>query len=254
MARKRLFLPDNPSPWTLESLHSLDDADTLHHLLTVQRLKLTDTLACVDAQNQQVFHAEIEAIDKKSIVLKNAQAVDVPNTTPALKVTLYASLLKEHAWDVVLQKACELGVYAIQPVLSDFTVIKGGHGSNKQERWQRIVKDAALQCESLYIPHVYAPLAFQDALEQTPSTSFALVERHDGSVKSLSHAMQGMNPQSQVGFWVGAEGGWSPAEKAALMSHPQIIPCHLGNRILRAETASVAGLTLLLHGGSHESD
>jgi 16S rRNA (uracil1498-N3)-methyltransferase len=254
MARKRLFLPDNPSPWTLESLHSLDDADTLHHLLTVQRLKPTDTLACVDAQNQQVFHAKIEAIHKKSIVLKNVQVVEVPDTTPALKVTLYASLLKEQAWDVLLQKACELGVYAIQPILSDFTVIKGGHGSNKQERWQRIVKDAALQCESLYIPHVYAPLAFQNALEQTPSASFALVERHDKSVKPLSHAVQGVNPQSQVGLWVGAEGGWSPAEKEALTAHPQIKPCHLGNRILRAETASLVGLTLLLHGGDYESD
>jgi hypothetical protein len=48
MARKRLFLPNNPSPWTLESLHSLDDADTLHHLLTVQRLKLNETLIGVD--------------------------------------------------------------------------------------------------------------------------------------------------------------------------------------------------------------
>jgi 16S rRNA (uracil1498-N3)-methyltransferase len=254
MARKRLFLPETPIPWTLESLHALDEADTLHHLITVQRLKPTDTLACVDAQHQQVFHAEIEAIDKKSIRLKNVQIVEVPDTTPALKVTLYASLLKEQAWDVVLQKACELGVCAIQPVLSDFTVIKGGHGTNKQERWQRIVKDAALQCESLYIPKVYAPLAFQDALEQTLSTSFALVERHDESVKPLSHVVQGMNPQSQVGLWVGAEGGWSPAEKEALTAHPQVVPCHLGNRILRAETASVAGLTLLLHGGSHESD
>jgi 16S rRNA (uracil1498-N3)-methyltransferase len=254
MARKRLFLPDNPIPWTLECLHALDEAVTLHHLLTVQRLKLTDTLACVDAQHQQVFYAEIEAIDKKSIRLKNVQMVDVPNTTPALKVTLYASLLKEHAWDVVLQKACELGVYAIQPILSEFTVIKGGHGTNKQERWQRIVKDAALQCESLYIPHVYAPLAFQNALAQTPSASVALVERHNESVEPLSHAVQGMNPHSQVGLWVGAEGGWSPAEKEALMSHPQVVPCHLGNRILRAETASLAGLTLLLLGGSHESD
>jgi 16S rRNA (uracil1498-N3)-methyltransferase len=254
MARKRLFLPDNPSPWTLESLHSLDDADTLHHLLTVQRLKPTDTLACVDAQNQQVFHADIEAIHKKSIVLKNVEVVDLPDTTPTLQVTLYASLLKEQAWDVLLQKACELGIYAIQPILSEFTVIKGGHGSNKQERWQRIVKDAALQCESLYIPHVYAPLTFQDALEQSPSTSFVLLERHDESVKPLSHAVQGMNPHLQVGLWIGAEGGWSPAEKAALLSYPQIKPCHLGNRILRAETASLAGLTLLLHGGIHESN
>ena len=254
MARKRLFLPDNPSPWTLECLHALDEADTLHHLITVQRLKPTDTLACVDAQNQQVFHAGIEAIHKKSIALKNVQIVDVPNTMPALKVTLYASLLKEHAWDVVLQKACELGVSAIQPILSEFTVIKGGHGSNKQERWQRIVKDAALQCESLYIPHVYAPLTFQDALEQSPSTSFALVERHNETVKPLSHVVQGLTPHVPVRLWVGAEGGWSPAEKAALMSHPQVVPCHLGNRILRAETASVAGLTILLHGGFHESD
>ena len=254
MARKRLFLPDAPHRWTVDTLHSLDDADTLHHLLTVQRLKVTDTLACIDAQTQQVFQAEIEAIHKKCIVLKNVQIVDVPDTTPTLNVTLYASLLKEQAWDTLLQKACELGVYAIQPLLSEFTVIKGGHGINKQERWQRIVKDAALQCESLYIPHVYAPLSFQEALAQSTSTSFALVERHKESVKHLSQVVQRLQRPSQVNLWVGAEGGWSPTEKEALMSHPKIVPCHLGNRILRAETASLAGLTLLLHGGNHESD
>lgn len=251
---KRLFLPSQTpeeTPWSLQDQWRITDADTLHHLLTVQRLKLNETLIGVDTLHSQVFQATVIQIHKKELVLKPLQVQDSPTTTPMQKITLVASLLKEQAWDFVLQKACELGVHRIQPLLTDFTTVSPKQVASKQERWQRILKESALQCESLYIPELASPLLFQEACSlMQDSPSFVLTERHHPDTPHLRLALQKHPIHDTAQLWVGPEGGWSPDEMAVFRQDARLTTCHLNHRILRAETAAIAGLSLLLHSTS----
>jgi 16S rRNA (uracil1498-N3)-methyltransferase len=251
---KRLFLPlqaPHETPWQLQAQWRITDADTLHHLLTVQRLKVNETLVGVDTLHAQVFQATVIQIHKKELILQPIQVLESPTTTPTQKITLVASLLKEQAWDVVLQKACELGVHRIQPIFSDFTTVSPKQITGKQERWQRILKESALQCESLYIPELSPPIPFEEACSLVQdSPTFVLTERHHPKTPHLMHALQKQPRIKMAQLWVGPEGGWSPDEMAVFLKDARLTTCHLNHRILRAETATIAGLSLLLHAGT----
>ncbi|XVJ51210.1 MAG: 16S rRNA (uracil(1498)-N(3))-methyltransferase [Vampirovibrio sp.] len=246
---KRLFLPSSSLPWQTQDTWVLEDAETLHHLVSVQRLKRYDTVVAVDLEQRQVFEARVLQVDKKAITLSDIHRRVESDTTPQVQVTLYASVLKEQAWDVLLQKASELGVHRIQPMVTAHGVVPLSHVASKMNRWQRILRDAALQCESLYIPELLAPQRLEDLWNAPTNTpSWVLMERSHDDFPHLQGALHAAEPSTVAHLWVGPEGGWSADEKEQFQRHPLCRPCHLNARILRAETAALVGLTLLLHG------
>jgi 16S rRNA (uracil1498-N3)-methyltransferase len=156
---------------------------------------------------------------------------------------------------VVLQKATELGVSEIVPLWSDYTTLSPKQITPQRlERWQRILKEAALQCEALSWPVLRAPqplkTAMQDAASSPQALHLVLQERADhvpGLLNALHSASASTQTPQHVGVWVGPEGGWAPHEQGAFHTHSCMQLVSLGTRILRAETASISGLGMTIH-------
>ena len=146
------------------------------------------------------------------------------------------ALLKRDATDLVVQKATELGVAALLPVITE----RGNTHRINADRLAAIAIEAAEQCERLTVPELRAPRPLAAVLADWPRGPPPVRRRRTRRARRASAAAHG--PRALL---VGPEGGFSPAELDALRSHPFVTPASLGPRILRAETACIAGLALL---------
>lgn len=167
---------------------------------------------------------------------------------PRTKVTLYPALLKSDKLEFVFQKCTELGVSAFEPMLTDHVAVGSTISENKQTRWERIIAEAAEQSERGRLPQLHPVTLFPQACEQARGLSFIAAER--GDRKSLraelgARLTAGSQRPFAMNLLVGPEGGFASEEIERAVRYG-IIPVGLGPRILRAETASIVGATLLL--------
>ncbi|HUS17061.1 MAG TPA: 16S rRNA (uracil(1498)-N(3))-methyltransferase [Chloroflexia bacterium] len=162
------------------------------------------------------------------------------------QITLYACLLKGEKFGWVLQKATELGVAAIVPVVSARTVVSGAEAGGKAERWTRIVREAAEQSRRGRCPAVAAPLPWPAAVARAVAESEqVLVPWEEAPPEAgLGPLLERARAAARVSVLVGPEGGLTAAEVGAATA-AGALAVSLGPRILRAETASLALLALL---------
>jgi 16S rRNA (uracil1498-N3)-methyltransferase len=148
---------------------------------------------------------------------------------------LMFALLKRDATDLVVQKATELGVSALLPVLTERT----SAGRVNLDRLRAIAIEAAEQSERLTVPAVRPAMQLRDSLTDWPADRalFVALERAD--------AQKLTPPGGSAGLLIGPEGGFGPRDHAALDRCRFVRPVSLGPRILRAETAAIVGLALL---------
>lgn len=153
---------------------------------------------------------------------------------PVLPLTLLLGGVKREAFETALRQATELGVQAIQPVLTAYAQ----RSQFNPERAHAIMIEAAEQCERLSVPMLSDFMTLEQAVAAHPAIFWA-AERVAGEV-ALAPWPQ---PLDHLAVLVGPEGGFSPAEKAWLLAQPQVQAHGLGPTILRADTAVVAALT-----------
>ena len=152
---------------------------------------------------------------------------------------LLLAALKRDAMEWTVEKATELGVAAIRPVLTARCVAQGPN----LDRLGLIAREAAEQCERLDLPALEPTLALHAALDGWDPAVPLFVASERGAAPSLAGAAAGR--AGPVGLLVGPEGGFTVAELDALQRRPFVVPAALGPRILRAETAAVSGLAVL---------
>jgi len=157
----------------------------------------------------------------------------------ALDLTLLFAPLKKTRTDFVVEKACELGVRAIWPVITQFTQTS----RVRADRLQAIAVEAAEQTERLDVAQVYEAQVLSAALSEWDAAKPLYYCDEYGAAKPMSEALRGETRQS-AGLLIGPEGGFSAKEREMLRSLAFVIPVTLGPRILRAETAVVSALTL----------
>ncbi|MEB3206628.1 MAG: 16S rRNA (uracil(1498)-N(3))-methyltransferase [Vampirovibrionales bacterium] len=219
----------------------VEDRGVIHHWGRVKRLKPKETGAVVLPQG--AFHAVIKASTPKALILDLAEPLAAALCAPA--VTLFSALLKPDAWESLLQKCTELGVNAIQPIISDHTIAKWPDADKKRDRWQKIIHLAAEQSEQRQLPVLHPPCTFKDALSLLDNTTAFIALEHAHS-SSLIEAMSSQSAK-QYSIFIGPEGGWSAAEVDDCLQKG-LIPVTLGPGLLKADTAAVLAVGILKQG------
>jgi 16S rRNA (uracil1498-N3)-methyltransferase len=179
------------------------------------------------------FSARIEAIGRNHTSLRIEYRTRIQAAEPDLWLAF--ALLKRDATDLVVQKATELGVAALLPVITE----RGNTHRMNADRLTAIAIEAAEQSERLTVPELAPPRALAVLLSGWPGERrlFAAIERSRAPCVAPA-----LGPSALL---VGPEGGFTPTELDALRAHPFVTPVSLGPRILRADTACIAGLALL---------
>jgi len=218
--------------------------DLLHHLRNSLRLRPGDSLVlndgCGTRYRVEVTHVTSQAIDSHII---DRQAEPPRNTPP---IILGQALIKGDKMDWVIQKSTELGVAGIAPIHSTHSVIKPDPArlEHQRSRWERIAGDAAQQSERWTIPTIADPVDLAEICRRYASAPLRgmLTERSSGlSLATVSLPLDSKHP---VVLLVGPEGGWAPDEQL-FAQNLGFLPLTLGPRILRAETAAIAALSIL---------
>lgn len=203
-----------------------------HYLGNVMRRAAGDQVLLFNSRDGE-FSARIETIRRDRASLLVERRTRGQQAGPDL--WLVFTLLKRDATDLVVQKATELGVAELHPVI---TAHANTHRMNA-DRLTAIAVEAAEQCERLTVPLLRPPRPLAALLSDWPRERrlFAAIERSDASRISSTD-----EPRALL---VGPEGGFAPAELDVLRAHPFVTPISFGPRILRADTACIAGLALL---------
>lgn len=206
-----------------------------HYLGTVMRRGRGDAVRLFNGRDGE-FVARIEAILRDRASLLVGSNLRAQGSEPDL--WLVFALLKRDATDLVVQKATELGVAALAPVITERT---NAHRVN-EARLAAIAVEASEQCERLTVPRLHAPRPLTKLLgDWDPGRQlFAAAERFVAPAIVPVHG--------PAALLVGPEGGFAPVELEAMRTHPFVTIVSLGPRILRAETACIAGLALLQAG------
>jgi 16S rRNA (uracil1498-N3)-methyltransferase len=213
------------------------------HLSKSLRTKPGDSLIFNDERGRRYFTIVLH-IAKHLIQSKILDVQDPPAPfTPA--ITLAQALLKGEKMGWVIQKATELGVQTLAPLMTERVIprVSPLHSHSHQKRWQRIALEAAQQSERWHLPNILPLQGMEEFLrrEQKGLTIF-LIERQ--KKPSLSKIPLPLNVQNDIAVIIGPEGGWTQKEvQTAEAQNCSLVT--LGQNILRAETASLAALVIL---------
>lgn len=206
-----------------------------HHLGTVLRRAPGDALRLFNARDGE-FEASILHLrkDRARFRLGARRRAPAPEPGPALLV----AALKREAMDWLAEKATELGVQRILPVLTRRSAVERANAA----RLAAIARGAAAQCERLSVPAIAEAAPLHRVLDAWDGAPLILAQER-GAAPALRRAVAGLS--SAPALLVGPEGGFEPAELDDLRRRAFVVPASLGPRILRAETAAVAGLAAL---------
>lgn len=212
---------------------SILDKDLLNQWKNVFRFHKGDTVVLFDGSGEE-FHAVFHKLTGKDAELEVVETVENLKKS-CREVVLFASILKKDNFELVLEKATELGVSFIVPIISDRTVKK----EIREDRLARIIHEATEQSGWTRPPKLHEPVTFEEALNSFESVPKIIFDE-DGETFHKAQL-----PEGKFGIFIGPEGGWSDKEKE-LFKQKNIQVCTLGDQTLRAETASIAILSLLL--------
>jgi 16S rRNA (uracil1498-N3)-methyltransferase len=214
---------------------ALDHAQ-IHHLGTVLRLKTGDRVLVFNGRDGE-WSATL-ATQKRAAALA-VGAKTRPQTSPVDLHYLFAPL-KAARLDYMVQKAVEMGVSLLRPVLTRHVQVTRVN----TERMRANAIEAAEQCGILSLPAIEPPLAFARLFAEWDAARRLVFCDEDAAVTSPISAL-GRLPRSPLAVLIGPEGGFAEDERAALLALPNVVRLSLGPRVLRADTAAVAALTLV---------
>jgi len=187
-----------------------------------------------------LYRAEITSLQNHQVCFALHEEL---SAAAALPVTLLLSVFKFDRMEWAIEKATELGVARIVPVLARRTEKHLAQSASRRvERWRRIVREAAQQSRRSDVPEITGPMPLKIALEQQTATLKILLAETEQE-HSLRNALQ-ENHLGEVALAIGPEGGWTPEELALFAQH-QWQSVTLGPRILRAETATIAAVAVI---------
>lgn len=270
MTRRRFYAP--PEAFSPDGQSAKLSVEEARHLRNVLRLETGDEIFLFDGAGKE-FQCQVQAIARDSAAVSVIKQVEPAQPESSLNLTLAVALLKGEKFDLVIQKATELGVKRFIPLITaraDVRIKSTDDAERKTTRWQRIALEAAKQCGRARLMKIETPVRFSDlvrgrdtdssvARDQASEDACAPValpnsvvrimfaERQGASLaEALGDSKGGKNAPQTVTALIGPEGGWADEEiERARDKGWKIVT--LGGRILRAETAGIVIATLIQH-------
>jgi 16S rRNA (uracil1498-N3)-methyltransferase len=219
-----------------------------HHAEHVVRLRRGERVIVLDGVGYE-YLSEVREYDRDKVRLalleKRFQAA------PPCRVSLLQALPKGKTMEAIVQKATELGVCRIVPLLSERVVpqFERGAGRHKAEKWRQVAVEAIKQCGSPWLPEVESPMTPGEFLARAERLELSLVASLQGGRRPARdyfrafQAERGRMPHS-IAVWVGPEGDFTPAETELIKANG-VLPITLGPLVLRTETAAIYCLSVL---------
>ena len=222
-------------------------ADEARHAHDVLRLGAGDEVFVFDGEGHE-YRCVIRELTSRSAALNVVEQVQPAGPDSPLKLTLAVALLKGEKFDLVVQKATELGVIRLTPLVTaraDVRIREPGDARKKTGRWTRIAFESAKQCGRAQLMLVDPPMNLNEFFRSITDVQLKLTYTARDGDPHADFATMGVK-DTHVAAMIGPEGGWSDEElKQASANGFKIVT--LGGRILRAETAAIAVATLLQH-------
>lgn len=207
------------------------------HLAEVLRLRADEEVRVFDGEGGE-FVCTVETLTKKAGILSISRPVEPRCPESSLKLTLAVAITKGEKFELVIQKAVELGVTRLVPVATERCDVKLKDPEKRAERWNRIVVEASKQCGRATLMQIGYVISFEDFVKSEGGDTRILFTERGGE------GLSSVQASNSFTAFIGPEGGWSDAE-LEFAKHSGISLVTLGGRILRAETAAISIATIL---------
>ena len=205
--------------------------DEFHHSIRVVRARVGEEVEVFD-RSGAMARATVESIEKDRAVLRVVETL--PSRESPLDVTLAMAIIQLEKFELVLQKATELGVRAIVPLVTERVELRPERYAGKMDRWNKILLEAVKQSGRSVPPALEAPVAFEEVISRAGTRLL-----FDADAEPSAESVEG-----PVTILIGPEGGWSENELRLAREHGCRFE-RLGPRRLRAETAAIAAMAVV---------
>lgn len=219
----------------------------VNHIKNVLRMKLGEKIVICNGQGKDCY-CIISKVSEAEIIADVREEQDTKAELKA-RITLFQGMPKKDKMELIIQKAVELGVYEIVPVMTKRVVVKledKKKEEKKLERWQAIAEGAAKQSGRGIIPKVQPVRTYQNAIKDAHNLGLTIIPYENATgIEGTRKIMNSMKDYNTIGVFIGPEGGFEDSE-IELATENNVIPITLGNRILRTETAGLAALSMMV--------
>lgn len=214
--------------------------DEARHLSQVLRIKAGESITVFDACGRRAT-AEVLSVARNHVALKLGAEHHLPAPQPV--ITLAQAIPKGKLMELIVQKAVELGIAAIQPLVTRHTVVNPADG--KSDKWRRIALEACKQCGQDHLPLIAEPLAFDSWIAgQSAGDGLKLIASLAPGARALREVLHSHPGTTSAILLVGPEGDFSADETTAAIT-AGFLPVSLGSIVLRVETAAIFGVSAL---------
>ena len=230
----RLFLP----PERLASHEITIDGEQARYLASVLRVQTGESITLLDGLGHR-YVCRVLKVHRKEVMVEKLREEHYPTESP-LSITLAQGLPKGDKMDLIVQKATELGVSRIIPLVTERSQVRH---TDRIDRWRRIALSASQQSGRERVPHIDDTMDFGEFLDM-PGRTQGIILSEQEKEQGLKEILSNLKGQREMTILVGPEGGFSKDELIAA-TRRDILPATLGPRILRTETAPIVALGII---------
>lgn len=235
---------------TVGSSVKLSDEEA-EHVRRSLRMSTGDKIVLFNGERK--YLAEVNVVTKEAVTAIVREVLEV-NSEPERQVTLLQSLIRAYNFELVIQKATELGIDNIIPLSTEFSQVKAERVDQKLDRWNKISIEACKQSERINLVNIYSPISFNDVEKLDLLSEFDLVficevPRLTTSklvdVKPLASFTDEIKLAKNIAIFIGPEGGFSPTEIQTATKWEKIKFVSLNKNVLKSETAAIAVVSFI---------
>jgi 16S rRNA (uracil1498-N3)-methyltransferase len=230
MSNIRLFHPENIT----ENITALLSKEHTHYVVNVMRLKRGSNINFFNKDGEWL--SEIIFLDRDRVEVKFLKKIKEPNKTSNIELAI--CLVKKSPMDTILQKATELGVSKIVPIVSERTEVK----EINFERANKIVVEATEQSNQLIPPQIFKVTKLKDFLKDLDDSTKLLFADVNSKDNLKEEALKGAETLSLL---IGPEGDFSPSERELIHVSSNVVPFKISKNILRSDTAVISAISLV---------